>query len=100
MRTPIPIRFGRIYEFAEWCFEQRTKDLWNAAGVAFYEHLFDSHHSLWPEFVRWMSPPVIEGCCGLWEARLSIEEMTVMRRLIAECRNPLYQEARRTGGCA
>ncbi|HEX3315269.1 MAG TPA: hypothetical protein VHR72_10285 [Gemmataceae bacterium] len=90
----------RIYGFAEWCFEQRAEDLWNAAGVAFYEHLFDSHRSLWPEFVLWMSPPVAEGCFGLWEARLSIEEMTVVRRLIAECRNPVYQEARRTGGCA
>src|SRR5438552_15545583 len=31
----------RIYGFAEWCLEQTAKDLWNAAGVAFYEHLFD-----------------------------------------------------------
>ena len=57
----------RIYGFAEWCFEQKAKDLWNAAGVAFYEHLFDSHRSLWPEFVQWLSPRVIEGCWGLWE---------------------------------
>jgi hypothetical protein len=30
-----------IYGFAEWCSQQTAKELWNAAGVAFYEHLFD-----------------------------------------------------------
>lgn len=28
-----------IYGFAEWCY--RHTDMWNAAGVAFYEHLGD-----------------------------------------------------------
>lgn len=89
----------RIYGFAEWCFEQKAKDIWNAAGVAFYEHLFDSHRSLWPEIVRWLSPRVVEGCMGLWEWRLSEEELAEVRRLIAECRRPLHQEARRTIRC-
>jgi hypothetical protein len=31
----------KIYGFAEWCASQKAKDLWNSAGVAFYEHLFD-----------------------------------------------------------
>ena len=31
----------RIYAFAEWCAFQEEKELWNAAGVAFYEHLVD-----------------------------------------------------------
>ena len=88
----------RIYGFAEWCFEQKAKDLWNAAGVAFYEHLFDSHRSLWREFVRWLSPRVVEGCWGLWERRLSEEELAGLRQLIADCRKPLYPEARLTSG--
>ncbi len=86
----------RIYGFAEWCFEQKAKDMWNAAGVAFYEHLFDSHRSLWPEFVRWLSPLVVEGCWGLWEWRLEGEQLAEVRRLIADCSKPLYQEARLT----
>lgn len=86
----------RIYGFAEWCFEQKAKDLWNAAGVALYEHLFDSHHSLWGEFVRWLPPRVVKGCWGLWEWRLSAEELAEVRHLIGNCRNPLYPEARRT----
>lgn len=84
----------RIYGFADWCFEQPSKDLWNPAGVAFYEHLFDSHRSLWPEFVRWLAPRVVEGCWGLWEWRLSTEELAEVRRLFTECRRPLYEQAR------
>lgn len=84
----------RIYSFAEWCFEQKAHDMWNAAGVAFYEHLFDSHRSLWNQFVQWLSPQIVEGCWRLWESRLSEEELSEVRRLIASCRKPLYQDAR------
>jgi hypothetical protein len=33
------------YAFAEWCLNQRAKDLWNAAGVFFYEHLADQEET-------------------------------------------------------
>lgn len=34
----------RIFEFTEWCFEQRNHnhDIWNAAATAFLEHLADN----------------------------------------------------------
>ncbi len=32
-------RLEKYYAFAEWCSLQNDKDLWNSAGVAFYEHL-------------------------------------------------------------
>ncbi|MBX7102518.1 MAG: hypothetical protein K1X57_00450 [Gemmataceae bacterium] len=85
-----------IYGFAEWCFEQKAKQMWNAAGVAFYEHLFDGPRSMWPEIVRWLSPRVVDGCMGLWECRLSELDLSELRRLIADCRQPLHQEARRS----
>ncbi|HEX5444517.1 MAG TPA: hypothetical protein VFW87_11830 [Pirellulales bacterium] len=84
----------RIHGFAAWCAEQNAKDLWNAAGVAFYEHLFDSHRSLWGEFVRWLPPRVLADCRALWEARLSVEDLAEIRRLVAERREPRYAEAR------
>lgn len=34
------------YDFAEWCFSQKFEDLWNAAGVSFYEHLGDKTETL------------------------------------------------------
>jgi hypothetical protein len=40
------IRLRKIYGFAEWCFRQKSKDLWNAAGTAFYEHLGDRPETL------------------------------------------------------
>ena len=89
-----------IYGFAEWCFEQKAKDMWNAAGVAFYEHLFDDHPSLWPEVVQWLSPPVIQGVRGLWEWRLSAEELAEVIRLIEGRRQRRYPEARLTSRCS
>ena len=86
----------RIYGFAEWCFEQKTKDMWNAAGVAFYEHLFDDHQPPWAEIVQWLSPRVIEDCWGLWEWRLAEGELSKLKRLIEHRRQQRYAEARRT----
>jgi len=84
----------RVYGFAEWCIEQKAEELWNAAGVAFYEHLFDSHRSLWPEFVRWLSPRVVVDCWGLWEWRLPANDLAEVRRLLDGRRNVLYPTAR------
>ena len=86
----------RIYGFSEWCFGQKAKDMWNAAGVAFYEHLFDDHPSVWPEVVQWLSPSVIEGVWGLWEWRLSAEELAEVKRLIEGRRQRRYPEAHLT----
>src|SRR5689334_15014008 len=38
-------RMQSIYDYAEWCFSQKEKDLWNAAGVSFYEHLGDQEET-------------------------------------------------------
>lgn len=62
-----------IYEFAQWCFQQKSKDLWNAAGVAFYEHLVDEPTTL-SEIPQWLEPDVFEGCKSLFEARLEPEQ--------------------------
>jgi hypothetical protein len=63
----------RIYDFARWCFLQKANDLWNAAGVAFYEHLVDEPITL-RAIPRWLQPDVFEGCKALFEARLSDEQ--------------------------
>jgi hypothetical protein len=84
----------RIYGFTEWCFVQKAKDLWNAAGVAFYEHVFDGPRESWPAVVPWLSPQVRSGCWGLWEWRLTPDELARVRGLFADCRRPRYHEAR------
>ena len=63
-------RLQKIYDFAEWCFRQKDKDLWNSAGVSFYEHLGDSPETL-NEIRRWVKPDIYAEIRGLLELRLS-----------------------------
>ena len=70
----------RIYDFAEWCFFQDSKELWNAAGVAFYEHLFDEQDH-WEEIVTRLPLQIMEECWTLWNARLSLMKLRRLRVL-------------------
>src|SRR5438067_9325764 len=67
-------RLRQIYGFAEWCLRQKAKDIWNAAGVSFYEHLFDQPKVVWPRVVPCLSQYVVDNCAGLWEWRLEVED--------------------------
>jgi hypothetical protein len=67
-------RLQKIYDFAEWCFRQKDKDLWNAAGVSFYEHLGDYSETR-HEMRRWVKPDIYSQIRGLLELHLSNEEM-------------------------
>ena len=71
----------RIYNYAEWCFSQEERDLWNPAGVAFYEDLFDEDER-WETVTPWLSKEVVEGCWTLWEFGLSPERFERLRSLI------------------
>ena len=58
----------RAYAFAEWCARHKSRDIWNAASVAFYEHALDdglSEKSVGP----WLSPKVLEDTKQLIIAR-------------------------------
>lgn len=46
-------RLKSIYQYAQWCLIQRDKRLWNAAAVAFYEHLADSDETFL-HFTTWI----------------------------------------------
>jgi hypothetical protein len=63
----------RIYDYARWCFHQKAVALWNAAAVAFYEHLVDEPTTR-GQIPRWLQPDVFDGCRGLFEARLEPEQ--------------------------
>jgi hypothetical protein len=81
----------RAYGFAAWCAAQKTKDLWNAAGVAFYEHVFDrwnQRHSVVP----WLSPQVIANSWSLWEMRLNHSQLAELRQLFANRSDHKYLE--------
>ena len=67
-------RLQKIYDFAEWCFRQKSKDLWNAAGVSFYEHLGD-HAATRQDMRRWVKPEIYAEIRVLLELRLSNKEL-------------------------
>jgi hypothetical protein len=53
----------RILGFAEWSLHQ-DKELWNGAGIGFYESLFDLVD--WEEIVPWLSPFAAEQIRKTW----------------------------------
>jgi hypothetical protein len=63
----------KIYDFAEWCLGQKDKQLWNAAGVCFYEHLGDQAETR-EDLRRWVKPQTYNQIKGLLEWRLGKEE--------------------------
>jgi hypothetical protein len=69
----------RIYGFADWCASQKAKELWNAAGVGFYEHLADSRQ-MFDEVPLWVRKQVFEDIAGLLEARVGTERVAELRR--------------------
>jgi hypothetical protein len=81
----------KIYGFAEWCLNQKSEELWNSAGVCFYEHLFDDR-KYWNKVVPWLSPYVIDNCKSLWEARLGGEVLTEIEKLIRKQNDSRYNE--------
>jgi len=85
----------KIYGYAEWCLRRKEQEFWNAAGVSFYEHLFDRRED-WEQVVPWLSPFVIENCWGLWEARSPrFVDIDVLRAMIAERTVMRYDDWRR-----
>ncbi len=59
---------------------QGDKDLWNAAGVSFYEHLGDRCPTR-QEIPYWVKPDIFEAVAGLLELRMGKEEVEKLRRM-------------------
>jgi hypothetical protein len=70
----------RIYDFAHWCSIQPEKELWNPAGVSFYEHLADARITL-EAMPRWVPRGTFDDVAGLLEARLGSAEVDRIRKL-------------------
>ena len=79
----------KIYGFSEWCSNQKSKELWNPAAVAFYEHLFDIKKVYWQEIIPWLSDKVIEKHKILWEVRLDDEQFIELVKLLNKRSNSI-----------
>jgi hypothetical protein len=85
----------RIYGLAEWCRTRPEQEIWNAVGVAFYEHLFDEPW-MRPHVPRWLSDGAVADAWGLWERRLDAAAMNEVRGLLGP-RRPHPRLVRRRG---
>jgi hypothetical protein len=74
-----------IYGFAAWCSRQEDKDLWNAAGVSFYEHVVD-HPAALLELPHWVPPDVFHSISSLLQWRLGDEEFAKLKGRYAQDR--------------
>jgi hypothetical protein len=74
-----PTKLSKIYGFAEWSFRHPNKQLWNAAGVSFYEHAFDDRADI-DGVMQWISPKTRAGVSALWEQRFQPSTFAEIRR--------------------
>lgn len=74
-------RLATIYGFAEWCARQRSKPPWNAAGVSFYEHLFDEP-SMREAVIPWLPADIRAKHLSLWEWRLAPKDFDKLKKLL------------------
>jgi len=63
----------KIYDFAAWCARSSNQELWNPAGVSFYEHLPD-HALTRAGIVDWVPPDVFRNVANLLEAKMNAAE--------------------------
>ncbi|UPK72703.1 hypothetical protein [Chitinophaga filiformis] len=73
-RTGDDKRLRKYYAFAEWCSLQNAQDLWNAAGVSFYEHLADFPETL-AAMPQWVNRSRYQQIRGLLQLRLTEKQL-------------------------
>lgn len=76
-------KLKKIYAFAAWCLKQKEKDLWNAAGVAFYEHLGD-HEVTLHQIHNWVSKEIYGEIRELLKLRASDGSLKELDRKYGE----------------
>ncbi len=76
-------RLHAIYSFAEWCAREPAKELWNAAGVGFYEHVFDEPN-IRERVAPWLPDDVRANHGGLWESRLEPADYARVKAILKD----------------
>jgi hypothetical protein len=66
----------RIYGYAEWALNHPAEELWNPAGVSFYEHLFlhRKDRADWEKALHYITLDAIHIVWSLWEWFLTSDE--------------------------
>lgn len=72
----------KVFALAEWALRQPDSHLRNAAGVSFFEHVFDGPAPEWPAVAEWLSPYVVDQVSVLWETMLPPARLAEVRELL------------------
>jgi hypothetical protein len=64
----------RIFAFAEWSFYQEEKEIWNPAGVSFYEYIFDCE-SMEAKAAKAIPSEIYKEIRNLFESKYSAQRM-------------------------
>ena len=72
----------RVHAFADWCMRQPEQEIFNPAGVAFYENLFDDRPH--DEAISWISPTVFADIEELLGFRLGAERFAKVKAAYAK----------------
>jgi len=70
-------RIKKVYDFAEWCFKQKDENLWNPAGVSFYEHLADTDETF-SQFTKWIKRDIYVDIRDLLNQRVEDDKMKML----------------------
>jgi hypothetical protein len=74
-------RLRAIYSFAEWCARQPGEELWNPAGVGFYEDVFDDP-LLREKVALWLPYDIRADHEGLWELMLKPADFAALKKML------------------
>src|SRR5918994_4421240 len=80
-RAEYNARLETIYSFAEWCARQPAKELWNAAGVGFYEHVFDEP-GIREKVAPWLPNDIRAVHEGLWQLPLEPDDFATVKKIL------------------
>jgi hypothetical protein len=79
----------RVHGFAEWCLHH-PGELWDRAGISFYENLFDA--VTWEKIVPWLSPFVVGEIKKTWALGVNGEKIGEFDRMVEMRREFYYRE--------
>ena len=73
----------KIYSYAAWCSRHKARNLWNAAGVCFWEHLPDDAQTK-AQMDKRIPPDVFASVVQLLQARMEAEEFAQLKKQFDE----------------
>lgn len=84
----------RVHGFVEWALDHKDRNIWNPAGIGFYESFLDFPECL-KAAVPWLSPYVIWQVWDLWEFMAELgDDVDEKKRLLQEVKAQILESGK------